>query len=36
MTGALDARITDRTQRWWDPLPAAKKARTRVTVWPLS
>ena len=36
VTGALDARITDRTQRWWDPLPAAKKARTRVTVWPLS
>jgi N-acetyl-anhydromuramyl-L-alanine amidase AmpD len=36
VTGGLDARITDRTQRWWDPLPAARKARTRVTVWPLS
>lgn len=36
VTGGLDARITSRTQGWWDPLAAAKKARTRVTVWPLN
>jgi hypothetical protein len=35
VTGGLDARITQRTQGWWDPLPANRKARTRVTVWPL-
>ena len=35
VTGALDARIAQRTQGWWDPLPGDRKARTRVTVWPL-
>jgi V8-like Glu-specific endopeptidase len=36
VTGALDQRITSLTQRWWDPLPANRKARTRVTLWPLN
>jgi hypothetical protein len=36
VTGQLDARITSRTQGWWDPLPAGKKAKTRATVWPLT
>jgi hypothetical protein len=35
VTGSLDTRITSLTQRWWDPLPANRKARTRVTLWPL-
>lgn len=35
VTGGLDARITERTQTWWDPLPADRKARTRVTLWQL-
>lgn len=35
VTAALDARITAKTQGWWDPLPPERKARTRVTVWPL-
>ena len=36
VTGTLDARITSKTQGWWDPLPERRKPRTRVTVWPLS
>ncbi|MBD1844532.1 N-acetylmuramoyl-L-alanine amidase [Cyanobacteria bacterium FACHB-63] len=35
VTGQLDARITERTQTWWDPLPVDRKARTRVTLWQL-
>jgi Papain-like cysteine protease AvrRpt2 len=35
VTGGVDARITSLTQRWWDPLSPDRKARTRVTVWPL-
>lgn len=33
VTGGLDARITERTQRWWDG--ATPKPRTRCRVWPL-
>jgi uncharacterized protein YycO len=33
VTGSLDSRITDRTQRWWDG--ATPKPRTRCRVWPL-
>ena len=36
VTGGLDARITQKTQGWWDPLASNRKARTRVTVWPLN
>jgi V8-like Glu-specific endopeptidase len=36
VTGGVDARITRLIERWWDGLPANKKARTRVTVWPLN
>jgi hypothetical protein len=36
VTGGADARITRLIQGWWDKLPANKKARTRVTVWPLN
>lgn len=35
IVGRLDQRITSKTQGWWDPLPADRKARTRVTLWPL-
>lgn len=35
VTGGLDALVTSKTQGWWDPLPAGRKARTRATVWPL-
>ena len=35
VTGSLDARLKERTQAWWDPLPADRKAKTRVTLWPL-
>lgn len=35
VTNTLDDRITRLTQQWWDPLPPDRKARTRVTVWPL-
>ncbi len=34
VTGGLDARITDRTQRWWDGATPVKP-RTRCRVWPL-
>jgi V8-like Glu-specific endopeptidase len=36
VVGQLDARITSKTQGWWDPLPQDRKARTRVTLWPLA
>lgn len=36
VTGSLDAHLIQLTQRWWDPLPQNRKARTRVTVWPLT
>jgi len=35
VTGMLDDRITGLMQQWWNPLPQDRKARTRVTVWPL-
>jgi N-acetyl-anhydromuramyl-L-alanine amidase AmpD len=33
VTGSADARITDRTQKWWDG--ETTKPRTRATIWPL-
>ena len=36
VTGKLDQRIASLTQKWWDPQDAARKPRTRVSVWPLT
>ncbi|MBX3086006.1 MAG: N-acetylmuramoyl-L-alanine amidase [Anaerolineae bacterium] len=36
VTGVLDNRIVRQTQKYWNGLPAQKKARTRVTVWTLN
>jgi len=34
VTGTADARITERTQNWWDG--ASPKPKTKATVWPLN
>jgi N-acetyl-anhydromuramyl-L-alanine amidase AmpD len=36
VTGTLDDRLTQRTQSWWDPLPANRKAKTSARVWALN
>ncbi|HEY0405903.1 MAG TPA: N-acetylmuramoyl-L-alanine amidase [Pyrinomonadaceae bacterium] len=36
VTGGVDDRLTRLTVGWWNPLPVNRKARTRVTLWPLS
>jgi hypothetical protein len=34
VTGGVDARVTDRTQKWWDG--ADPHPKTRATIWPLN